>query len=272
MRKETKGMIISSSCEGILTWDKQVALAEKTGLSLAQIENAAYDSGIVPLRYKRNLDALSLVEQALLLNSRVTVVGCGGLGGWALQELARVGVGTICAWDYDSFEESNLNRQNLAYFSDIGQPKVDVAALVLKSINPAVEFIGLKRRFVGEPDEGLLAGTRVVIDALDNAGSRLALAAVCRKLDLPLIHGAVHGWGGQLCTQFPEDNNIEKIYENYYVNQRSTTPSVLSFVPAALASLQVAEAVKVILGRGEILRNRLLILNMLDMDIDILDL
>jgi len=271
--KELKDLLINSSSEGVLTWAQQADLAERSMLSPAEIEAQAFDLGIVPLRYKRNFDAITLSEQVLLFNSRITVVGCGGLGGYILQELARLGVGTVCAWDGDSFEEHNLNRQALAYIDGIGQSKVKAAAQIIKVINPAVEFIGFNRRFVGEVDEEYLIGTDVVIDALDNVSNRLLLARVCRKLNIPLIHGAVNGWYGQLCTQFPEDTTIEQIYEHYSLDQTKTSAStVLGFVPAALASLQVAEAVKVLLGRGKLLRGKLMIINMLDMDVDILEI
>lgn len=256
-----------------LSWSEQVNLAKETGLSLRDVEEAALRQGIQPLRYQRNLDAISIAEQFRLFKSKAAVIGCGGLGGYVIEELARLGVGTINAWDYDVFEEHNLNRQCLAHMDSIGHSKVTTAAAQVEAINPIVQFTGIARKFEAEEAGEFLAGTQVVIDALDNIPNRIELAILCRELNLPLVHGAVNAWYGQVCTQFPGETTLEQIFRHNLCGQESTLrPPVLSFVPATIASLQVAEATKVILGRGELLRGKLMLINLLDMDIDVLDI
>ncbi|MCX5779950.1 MAG: HesA/MoeB/ThiF family protein [Firmicutes bacterium] len=273
MQSRLNELLLKTRQDSRLTWSEQIALAEDTGLSWREVEEIALELGIMPLRYQRNLDAISIKEQLLLFRSRVAVIGCGGLGGYVIEELARLGVGTICAWDYDQFEEHNLNRQFLAQINSIGQSKVETAAARIKAINPVVQFAGFPRQFAGLEDREFLVGTQVVIDALDNIPSRLDLARVCRELKIPLVHGAVSGWYGQLSTQFPGETTLEQIYGHFDSSQGPVAnPPVLSFLPATIASVQVAEATKIIIGRGDLLRGKLMIIDLLNMDIDILDI
>jgi len=119
----------------------------------------------------------------------------------------------------------------------------------------------------------LLAGHQVVVDALDSIPVRKMLAAVCQRLSLPLVHGAIAGWCGQVCTQFPGEDSLEIIYRNSNQEQGvESEQGVLAFAPAVVASLQVAEVVKILLGRGELLRKRILLFNLLDMEFEVLDL
>ena len=135
----------------------------------------------------------------------------------------------------------------LAQINSIGKSKVETAAERIKAINPAIQFTGFARQFKGLEDREFLVGTQVVIDALDNIPSRLDLARVCRELKIPLVHGAVSGWYGQLSTQFPGETTLEQIYGHNTGSQGPVVkPPVLSFAPATIASLQVAEAIKVI--------------------------
>jgi molybdopterin/thiamine biosynthesis adenylyltransferase len=203
----------------------------------------------------------------------VAIVGCGGLGGYVIEELARLGVGSITAWDYDCFEEHNINRQLNAQLNNLGQSKVDMAARRVKTINPVVEFIGLPYKFGDETGREYLTGIQVVIDALDNIPSRLMLADACRNLNIPLVHGAVGGWYGQITTQLPGDNTVEQLYgQNKNDQGIESAQGVLSFVPAMVASLQVAEVIKLILGKGDLLRGKIMFINLLDMDIEIMEL
>src|SRR6266567_2964839 len=98
----------------LLPWLAQNAAAERFGFSLAHVEETALAAGFLPARYQRNRQAISVNQQLTLFRSRVAVIGCGGLGGYVIEELARLGVGTIIAIDPDVFEEHNLNRQILS--------------------------------------------------------------------------------------------------------------------------------------------------------------
>ena len=114
-----------------------------------------------------------------------------------------------------------------------------------------------------------LTQTRVVVDALDSIPSRLALADTCADLGVPLVHGAIGGWYGQVTTQFPGDETIQLLYgrwvEGKGIEQQLGNPS---FTPALVASIQTAEVCKILLGVGSLLRNRKLSINLLEMEFE----
>ncbi len=270
MDEKAASLLKKFSEAGSLAWAEVREISSQTGVQERSLEDQALSQGIIPLRYHRNIGTISVSEQQVLLNSKVVVIGCGGLGGNVLEQLARLGIGTIIGWDFDAFEEHNINRQILSDFSLLGKGKVEAAESRLKAINPAVCFQAVKSRFDMEQARTVLPGCKTVIDALDNARDRLKLSSACRELGIPLVHGAVEGWMGQLTTQFPGDTVIEEIYRQNYENGRIlSTPA---FTPALVASLQVAETVKILLGRGELLRNRIMLINLLDMDMETIEL
>lgn len=255
------------------TLNDEESIAEKTGASLKEIEDVAMSQGMVPLRFQRNLGAISIEEQRILLHAKVSVIGCGGLGGFVIEELARLGVGEISAWDYDYFEEHNLNRQIMSETRLIGQSKTEAVSKRLNKINPLVKFNGIYREFNEDAGQEMLKEQQVVVDALDNIKSRLELSKTCRSMRIPLVHGAVNTWYGQVSTQFPGENVIEQLYEGKETSMSGgKKPSVLGFMPAMVASLQVAEVVKILLNRGNLLRQKVMMLDMLSMDIDVIDM
>src|SRR5665647_1024051 len=232
MKEEFSRLLREKSRDSRLSWSDQVKLVEETGLTLRAVEDKALVQGILPVRYQRNVHAISIEEQYRLFKSRVAVIGCGGLGGYVIEELARVGVGSITAWDYDYFEEHNLNRQLLATMDSLGQSKVEIAAERVKAINPTVQFNGIARKFDDIIGGEFLAATQVVIDALDKIPSRMMLVKVCRNLNIPLVHGAIGGWYGQVSTQFPEDNTLEQLYGQVHSTRGiEVNQGMLSFVP-----------------------------------------
>ncbi|MDD4801975.1 MAG: HesA/MoeB/ThiF family protein [Syntrophomonas sp.] len=273
MNEELKRLLPKHSQDSLLSWSDQVELTQTTGFNLRAVEDQALAQGILPTRYQRNVQAITREEQYCLATAQVGVVGCGGLGGYVIEELARLGVGSITAWDYDNFEEHNLNRQLYAQMDTLGQSKVKTAALRIKAINPSVEFISHCSRFEDKTGAEQLAGKNVVIDALDSIPARMMLSQVCRNLNIPLVHGAIGGWYGQVTTQYPGENTLEQLYEKA-CNARGIEVSqgMLSFVPALVASVQVAEAVKILLGRGELLREKVMFINLLDMEMEIIEL
>jgi molybdopterin/thiamine biosynthesis adenylyltransferase len=108
----------------------------------------------------------------------------------------------------------------------------------------------------------------VAVDALDSISCRLELAATCTELDIPMVHGAIAGWYGHVATQLPGDTTVQSIYRNWVegkgIEKQLGNPA---FTPAIVASLQVAEVCKIVLGKGELLRNRKLSIDLLDMEI-----
>jgi len=252
----------------LLPWAAQAEAMARFGLGCAEVEAAALAAGLLPARYQRNRRTLSTADQLRLLRSTVAVVGCGGLGGYAVEELARLGVGRLLAIDPDVFEEHNLNRQLLSSIEGLGTPKVEAAARRVAAVNPAVAVVPRRELLDAASAAGLLAGADLVIDALDSIPSRLELAAACEALRLPLVHGAIAGWYGHVTTQLPGDRTVERFYagatERKGAEQELGNPS---FTPAVVASLQVAEACKVLLGTGEPLRGRLLLVDLLSMEL-----
>jgi molybdopterin/thiamine biosynthesis adenylyltransferase len=255
--------------DGMVSSTAQFAAAARFDLTFAEVEQVILESGLCPARYQRNRRTITCEDQLALLLSSVAVVGCGGLGGYIVEQLARIGVGRIIAVDPDVFEEHNLNRQLLANMGNIGLPKVAAAARRVAEINPAVSVLPLQTSFCAANGHELFKGATVVVDALDNLGSRFELAAVCRDLALPLVHGAIAGWYGQISTQRPGED-ISHHFSGPGAGHKGVETQLgnPAFTPATVASLQVAEVCKVILGRGETISGRLLIFNLLDMEFD----
>ena len=111
---DLRAFLQQGAAAGLVPWSVQVEAAERSGLSLAVVERRMLEAGLLPARYQRNREMLAVEEQLRLSRSRVVVLGCGGLGGYILEELARLGVGHLVAVDPDVFEEHNCNRQLLA--------------------------------------------------------------------------------------------------------------------------------------------------------------
>jgi molybdopterin/thiamine biosynthesis adenylyltransferase len=243
---------------GLVPWQVEQQVAEATGAGFREIEGAALRGGLRLERYARNFRTIDIEGQLRLHEGRVAVIGCGGLGGYLIEELARLGVGTLIAVDPDSFEASNLNRQILATVADLGRPKVQVAAERVRSINPATAVIQRQIRFDTGSADLILAGVDVVADALDSIPSRLELAAAAARLGLPLVHGAIAGWYIQATTALPGSAAIETLFGSATTSRGiETETGNPAFAPAVAASIQAAEITKLLLGRPAALAGRL---------------
>lgn len=226
-------------------------------------------------RYARNLEALSEREVEVLGRRTVAVVGCGGLGGYLIEYLGRLGIGSIIAADGDRFEESNLNRQLLSDSANLGENKAEAAKRRMAAVNPAVRFTALPLRIDPENGPALLAGADLVMDAVDSLSARFALQRIAERLGVPLIHGAVAGWYGQVAAVLPGERAFDEIYRRIGADRESGIESKLgnlSFGPALVAALQTAEAVKTLLGRGDRLGGKLLVIDLLENDFETIEL
>jgi len=254
--------------DGMFPWSAHCAAVKHFGLSHAAVEGLALAIGLFPARYQRNRNIVDAEGQARLFSSKVAVIGCGGLGGYIVEQLARLGVGQIVAIDPDVFEEHNLNRQILCTTGNLGFAKVEAARLRVAQINPAVTVSAMQDAFGLANGAELLAGSVVAVDALDSISYRLELAQVSTDMGIPMVHGAIGGWYGQVATQFPGEGTVQGIYRNWVegkgIEQQLGNPS---FTPAVVASLQVAEVCKIILGKGELLRGRKLLVDLLEMEV-----
>lgn len=198
-------------------------------------------------RYIRNIPALTEEEMSLLRSKRVLVVGCGGLGGHLIDQLTRIGIGSIRAVDGDVFEESNLNRQLLSEVPLLGVSKAEAAAGRVRRVNPQVICEPVTAFLTEENAADLLAGCDAVLDGLDNIQSRKILACACEKAGIPYIYGAIAGWVAQAAISLPGDHLMDILYPEETV---LTDKSVLSFTPALCASMQVSLCIKQLLGRS----------------------
>jgi len=243
------------------------AMATSLGLPKREVEIAALDLEVWPQRYLRNAGSLGLAGQKKLLQSRALLIGVGGLGGTIAQLLARMGLGILVLADGDFFSEDNLNRQAFSLEQNIGQGKVRVACAEILKINAATE-VEIFAGFVKENELArLMRGVHVAVDALDNMPTRFLLEKVCKEGKVPLVHGAVAGFSGQVTTIYPEDVGFKAFY-----GESPTTPEKgievelgnLAGIVSTVASLQVQEVIKIITGLGRPLRNRLLFLDSLN--------
>ena len=198
------------------------------------------------VRYARNIPALTEAECRILRQKRILVAGCGGLGGHIIDQLARIGVGSLRVVDGDVFEASNLNRQLLSSVPLLGISKAGAAAEHIARVNPEI-IADPAECFLSEDNvKDLVGGCDVVMDALDNIASRKILASACAEAGIPYIYGAISGWVAQAAVSMSGDNLVEKLYPEGTVLRDK---SVLSFTPALCASLQVSLCVKLLTGR-----------------------
>ncbi|MEG1520801.1 MAG: ThiF family adenylyltransferase, partial [Clostridia bacterium] len=196
--------------------------------------------------FSKNIGTLTTTEADALQNSTIAVVGVGGLGGRVSENLCRNGVGKLILIDDDNFSTSNLNRQLFCNCETIGLKKAEVAKTELQKINQDIS-IDVKTTKLDEKNAcEFLVGASVVVDALDNIPSRLVLENACATLGIPLIHGAVSGFCGEVAIDFPQNLTLSKLYRE---NSENPSSSVLSSTCAVIAAVQSTVAVKVILGK-----------------------
>ncbi|MEM0899401.1 MAG: molybdopterin-synthase adenylyltransferase MoeB [Pseudomonadota bacterium] len=211
--------------------------------------------------------------QQKLKQSRVAVVGAGGLGSPALIYLAAAGVGHLTVIDDDEVALSNLQRQVLHQTSAIGKPKVTNAAKNLKHINPHVNVAPIAERLLAENAEDLLREHDAVVDGSDSFSTRKIIANVCADLRIPMIHGALGRFDGMVTVFAPfADNNPR--FEDLYDTEpdESALPTcaqagVLGAVAGVIGTLQATEVIKLLLGIGKPLVGEVLTVNVFDMEL-----
>jgi molybdopterin/thiamine biosynthesis adenylyltransferase len=222
------------------------------------------------IRYLKNKNMLSQEECDLLLGKSVCIVGCGGLGGYIIEMIGRIGVGKITAVDGDVFDLTNLNRQLLCTEEHIGKGKAKAAKERMSKVNSDVTFTAISEFLTEENAEDILRGHDLVIDALDSIAARFILQEHASKLGIPMIYGAIAGWYGQVSTIMPGSDFLSRIYRHHEGKGHETQLGNPSFSPALVASIEVSEAVKVLIGRGELLDGKLLMIDLLNNEFEVL--
>ena len=259
----------------IISISERDAIAAALSLHKRHVEIAALEAGVVPQRYIRNIGSLEISGQKKLLQAKALLVGAGGLGGTIAQLLARMGLGFLVIADGDSFTEDNLNRQAFSLEENVGVSKVQAARSQIMKINAATEVETYEGFVTAKELAFLIQGAQVAIDALDNMPSRFGLEAACKEAKIPLVHGAVAGFSGQVTVIYPEEAGFSSFY-----GSPTTAPEKgievelgnLAGIVSAVASVQVQEAVKIITGIGRPLRNRLLFLDSLTGSVETISL
>ncbi|MBF0236039.1 MAG: HesA/MoeB/ThiF family protein [Desulfamplus sp.] len=226
-------------------------------------------------RYIRNLDTLNSEEQLVLGDARVCIAGLGGLGGGVAEMLARIGVGYLYLVDGDIFSMSNLNRQLFSTEKLIGTHKTDAAALRINDINSNIHVRTFRRFLTLDSCEDIFDEVDVVVDCLDSIDDRFMIQEAAHRSSIPLVSGAIAGTSGQVTTIFPQDKGFELIYGTHYEKNLKgieTRVGNLSFCALFVASIQASEVVKLLLNRGEVLRNKLFIADLMSNSYEIMDL
>lgn len=250
-------------------------LAAASGRSIREVELTALDRGVVPERYLRNIGTIGVAGQAQLLRSAVAIVGLGGLGGFVAEALARMGVGRLILVDGDIFEEHNLNRQLLSAEAQLGAHKATVAEKRVAAVNSAVATEARAVTLTRENLPRLLGGADVVVDALDRLPTRLMLQDGVQPLGIPLVHGSIAGFLGQVMTILPDDPGLHALYgtgDDLPAQGLEAEIGTPAATPMAVAAWEAQEVVKILTGRGELLRHRLLVMDMESGSIELLQL
>ncbi|MEJ2182823.1 MAG: molybdopterin-synthase adenylyltransferase MoeB [Nitrospirota bacterium] len=223
-------------------------------------------------RYSRHiiLPEVGGKGQKKLLSSKVFIVGAGGLGCPAGYYLAAAGVGTLGIVDNDEVELSNLQRQIAHNVHSLGQPKVQSVKRAFEALNPDVHVVALRERITKDTIMELIRDYDVVVDGSDNFPTRYLVNDACVMMGKPLVSGAILRFEGQVTTILPHEGHCYRcLFEE--PPPPGLVPScqeagVLGVLPGVVGSLQATEVLKLLLGRGRVLKNELLIYSALQMD------
>ena len=222
-------------------------------------------------RYSRHLTLpqVGMQGQVRLRSASALIIGAGGLGSPVGMYLAAAGVGRIGIVDFDRVDLSNLQRQVLFGTGDVGRPKIELAQKRLREINPHVDVVTYDTRLSAANALDILRDYDVIIDGTDNFPTRYLVNDACVMLGKPNVYGSIFRfegqasvfWAGQgpcyrcLYPQPPEPGAVPNCAEG----------GVLGILPGIIGTIQAAEAIKLILGRGELLLGRLLLFDALEM-------
>ena len=225
------------------------------------------------LRYSRHilLDEIGIEGQEKLLAAHALIIGAGGLGSPVALYLASAGVGRITLVDDDVVDLTNLQRQILHTTARVGQAKAASGQQTLAEINPDVEVIALRERADDDRLHSLVANASVVLDCTDNFRTRHAINRACVNARVPLVSGAAIRMDGQVAVfdarggdsacyacLFPPDQLFEEV--------QCSTMGVFAPLVGIIGTVQAAEALKLVMGIGESLANRLLMLDARSME------
>jgi molybdopterin/thiamine biosynthesis adenylyltransferase len=217
-------------------------------------------------RYDRQImiKGIGKEGQEKLKRARVFVAGAGGLGSPISLYLAAAGVGTIRLADHDTVELSNLNRQILHGDGDIGKKKIDSAINKLNNLNRDINVEAVADTITEQNVPELVGDCDLIVDAMDNLPTRYVLNRAAIEKNIPFFHGAVYGFEGRAMTVIPgETACLWCIYQGRVAEGKFP---VIGVAPALIGSLQATEVIKYLTGIGELLTNRLLMYDGLNLE------
>ncbi len=213
----------------------------------------------------RHKEIINSDDQEILRNSKITVIGCGGLGGTVIELLVRSGFENLTIVDEDVFDYTNLNRQIRSNIDTINKSKVKVTKEHALKINTEANINDLYTEVSQDNIQEIIQGSDVVIDALDNVYTRVTTSRYARKLEIPLVHAAVDKTRGQLTVFNKDTPSYEELFKlksidkslddskDYLDSISKQKPQVLSTTPAIFASLEVNETIKLLIDKKNVL-------------------
>jgi adenylyltransferase/sulfurtransferase len=201
--------------------------------------------------------------QEKLKRAKVFIAGAGGLGSAVATYLTAAGVGVIRIVDHDKVELSNLNRQVLHWDEDIGKGKAGSATEKLRKLNPEVEIETIEEMITKANISRLVAGFDLIVDAMDNLPARYLLNKVALDKNIPFFHGAVYGFEGRAMTIIPGKTACLRCVYRGVIREEKFP--VIGVTPAVIGCIQATEVIKYLVGIGQLLTNRLLIYDGLNM-------
>lgn len=204
------------------------------------------------MRYERNKPLIDEPTQNKMESLTIGIVGIGALGGYLAQGALRMGFKKLIIIDDDVFQESNLNRQLLATENTLGESKVYVAKRMLEEIDSTAKITAHQKRIKKVDDALLLQEADIILDGLDNIESRKVLQKIAIHLHVPLIHGAIGNWDGQVAFLTPDKNRMEKIYPDGEEVQKVAN---LVVMPMLISARQLALLVQFLMEEGNVEKN-----------------
>lgn len=222
--------------------------------------------------YEKNLklESIGIDGQEKIKAAKVLVLGAGGLGSPALLYLATAGVGNIGIVDFDTVSISNLHRQILYTFADLGKPKSAMAKKRLETINPFINIKSYNVKITAENINDLIEEYDIILDAPDNFETRYIIEKACTQKNKIIIHASVSRFQGQVTVFTPETACYSCIFPNNPNEsniQENQENKIFGPLTGIIGTMQAIETIKVILSIGKPLTNTLLCYNALDQSI-----
>ncbi|MEJ2250604.1 MAG: HesA/MoeB/ThiF family protein [Candidatus Lokiarchaeota archaeon] len=215
--------------------------------------------------------------QKILLNSKISIIGAGGLGSPVALYLAAAGIGTIRIIDFDSVDLSNLQRQVLHYTTDVKKPKTESAYEKLHKLNPDINIDVVSEQLNPTNALELLDGSDYVIDGSDNLQTKMLINDICIKLGIPFTIAGVLRFHGQILTVIPQEKTT--CYRCIFGEIQSTPSSmscsqagVMGYLAGIFGCLEANESIKYLLGLGNLITNKMLFIDLLNYHFNFIDI